>query len=40
VAVFTSGGRIFIIGIIPLMEIATSVISVSGAAFGACRKDK
>jgi len=38
VAVFTSGWRIVMFGTIPLMGMATGVIAVTGAAFGA--KDK
>lgn len=38
VAVFTSGWRIVMLGTIPLLGMATGVVSVTGAAFGA--KDK
>ncbi len=40
VAVFTSGWRIVMLGIIPLMGMATGVVSVTGAAFGAKNKKK
>jgi putative MATE family efflux protein len=40
VAVFTSGWRIVMLGIIPLMGMATGVVSVTGAAFGAKNKEK
>ena len=38
VAVFTSGWRIVMLGVIPLLGLATGVTAVTGAAFGA--KDK
>jgi putative MATE family efflux protein len=40
VAVFTAGWRIVTIGILPLLGIATAVISVTGAAYGARNFDK
>jgi len=40
VAVFTSGWRIVMLGTIPLMGMATGVVSVTGAAFGAKDKQK
>ncbi len=40
VAVFTSGWRIVMLGTIPLMGMATGVVSVTGAAFGAKNKEK
>ncbi len=40
VAVFTSGWRIVMLGTIPLMGMATGVVSVTGAAFGAKNKQK
>jgi len=40
VAVFTSGWRIVMVGTIPLMGMATGVVSVTGAAFGAQNKEK
>jgi putative MATE family efflux protein len=35
IAVFTTGWRVVMIGILPLLGIATAVVSVTGAAFGA-----
>lgn len=40
VAVFTSGWRIIMLGIIPLIGMAMAVTSVTGAAFGAQDKEK
>lgn len=40
VAVFSTGWRIVMIGLLPLIGIATAVVSVSGAAFGAKDFDK
>lgn len=40
VAVFTSGWRIVLLGIIPLIGMAMAVTSVTGAAFGARDKEK
>jgi len=40
VAVFTSGWRIVMLGTIPLMGMATGVVAVTGAAFGAKDKQK
>jgi len=40
IAVFTSGWRIVMLGTIPLMGIAMSVVAVTGAAFGAKDRDK
>jgi putative MATE family efflux protein len=40
VAVFTSGWRIVMLGIIPLLGMATGVVSVTGAAFGEKNKQK
>jgi putative MATE family efflux protein len=40
VAVFTSGWRIVMVGTIPLMGLATGVVAVTGAAFGAKNKEK
>ncbi|MFO7980123.1 MAG: MATE family efflux transporter [Candidatus Aminicenantes bacterium] len=40
VAVFTSGWRIVMLGTIPLIGMATGVVSVTGAAFGARNKQK
>jgi putative MATE family efflux protein len=40
VAVFTSGWRIVMVGTIPLMGLATGVVAVTGAAFGAKDKEK
>lgn len=40
VAVFTSGWRIVMLGTIPLLGMATGVVSVTGAAFGAKNKYK
>lgn len=40
VAVFTSGWRIVMVGTIPLLGLATGVVSVTGAAFGARDKEK
>ncbi|MBN2199562.1 MAG: MATE family efflux transporter, partial [Candidatus Aminicenantes bacterium] len=40
VAVFTSGWRIVMLGTIPLMGMATGVVSVTGAAYGAKNKEK
>lgn len=40
VAVFTSGWRIIMLGTIPLMGMATGVVAVTGAAFGAKDKEK
>jgi Na+-driven multidrug efflux pump len=40
VAVFTSGWRIVMLGTIPLMGMATGVVAVTGAAFGAKDKEK
>jgi putative MATE family efflux protein len=40
VAVFTSGWRIVMLGTIPLLGMATGVVSVTGAAFGARNKEK
>jgi putative MATE family efflux protein len=40
VAIFTSGWRIVMLGTIPLMGMATGVVSVTGAAFGAKNKEK
>ena len=40
VAVFTSGWRIVMLGTIPLIGMATGVVAVTGAAFGAKDKEK
>jgi putative MATE family efflux protein len=40
VAVFTSGWRIVMVGTIPLLGMATGVVAVTGAAFGAKSKEK
>ncbi|MGD9347425.1 MAG: MATE family efflux transporter [Candidatus Aminicenantes bacterium] len=40
VAVFTSGWRIVMLGTIPLLGMATGVVAVTGAAFGAKNKEK
>jgi putative MATE family efflux protein len=40
VAVFTSGWRIVMLGTIPLIGMATGVVSVTGAAYGAKNKEK
>ncbi|MFW5960055.1 MAG: MATE family efflux transporter [Chitinivibrionales bacterium] len=40
VAVFTASWRVFTLGTIPLIGISTGVVSVTGAAFGACNRDK
>jgi len=40
IAVFTSGWRIVMLGTIPLMGIAMSVVAVTGAAFGAKEREK
>ena len=40
VAVFTSGWRIIMLGAIPLFGMATGVVAVTGAAFGARNKEK
>jgi putative MATE family efflux protein len=40
VAVFTSGWRIVMVGTIPLLGMATGVVAVTGAAFGAKNKEK
>ncbi len=40
IAVFTSGWRIIMLGTIPLMGMATGVVAVTGAAFGARNREK
>jgi len=40
VAVFTSGWRIVMLGVIPLIGIATGVVAVTGAAYGAGNRVK
>jgi putative MATE family efflux protein len=40
VAVFTTGWRVVMIAILPLLGMATAVVSVSGASYGAKRIDK
>ncbi len=40
IAVFTSGWRIVMVGIVPIMGIATGVTAVTGAAYGAGNKYK
>ncbi|MFW6128828.1 MAG: MATE family efflux transporter [Candidatus Aminicenantaceae bacterium] len=40
VAVFTSGWRIIMLGVIPLLGMATGVVAVTGAAYGARDRDK
>jgi putative MATE family efflux protein len=40
VAVFTSGWRIVMVGVIPLIGISTGVVAVTGAAFGAGNREK
>jgi putative MATE family efflux protein len=40
IAIYTVGWRVVMIAILPLLGIATAVISVTGAAFGAKRIDK
>ncbi len=40
VAVFTTGWRVVMIAILPLIGIATAIVSVSGAAFGARQYEK
>jgi putative MATE family efflux protein len=40
IAVFTSGWRIVMLGVIPLIGISTGVVSVTGAAYGAGNREK
>jgi putative MATE family efflux protein len=40
VAVFTSGWRIIMLGVIPLLGMATGVVAVTGAAYGARNRKK
>ncbi len=40
IAVFTSGWRIVMLGVIPLIGISTGVVSVTGAAYGAGDREK